>query len=48
MATQTLSLLNVYSVTEAQRQTIINAATRSPKYQRWFVEQFTRNRPVPR
>lgn len=47
MATQTLNLLNVYSVTEAQRQTIVDAATKPPKYQSWFVEQFTRNRPAP-
>lgn len=39
-----LALLGRYEVTDLQRQVIMEAATKPPDYQEWFVDQFTRNR----
>lgn len=39
-----LELLDKYQVSREQRRIIIDASTRSPNYQKWFVDQFTRNR----
>jgi hypothetical protein len=39
-----LALLDKYPVSPEQRDIILDAATKSPEYQEWFVDQFTRNR----
>jgi hypothetical protein len=37
-------LLLKYPVSTEQRRIIIDASTKPPEYQEWFVNQFTRNR----
>jgi hypothetical protein len=37
-------LLERYPVSPEQRRIIIDASTKPPKYQKWFYDQFTRNR----
>jgi hypothetical protein len=39
-----LQLLGQYPVSPEQRRVIMDAATKPPEYQAWFVDQFTRNR----
>jgi hypothetical protein len=39
-----LQLLDQYPVSHEQRRVIMDAATKTPEYQAWFVDQFTRNR----
>jgi hypothetical protein len=39
-----LQLLDKYPVSPEQHQIIMDAATKPPEYQAWFVDQFTRNR----
>jgi hypothetical protein len=41
---EAFQLLDKYPVSPEQRQIIIDAATKHPEYQVWFVDQFTRNR----
>ena len=43
-STFALELLLRYPLSPEQRRIIINASTKPPKYQEWFVDQFTRNR----
>jgi len=37
-------LLDKHPVSPEQRRVIMEAATKPPEYQAWFVDQFTRNR----
>ena len=38
------SLLAISELSDAQRQIIKNVMRTPPKYQQWFLDQFTRNR----
>lgn len=39
-----IDLLSKYPVSAEQLRIIIDASTKPPEYQGWFVNQFTRNR----
>jgi hypothetical protein len=41
---EALRLLEKHPVSPEQRRVIMDAATKPPEYQAWFVDQFTRNR----